>query len=141
MSDIPKLCKWLRRFECRDRDGNYWSPQEILEAADVLERQEAENAKLLAEQYRLAEELKQLETAIEAKDVENARLTSILSGKTFPMEDPRVAELEAENAKLLELLKEVLACPASFSDVRIGYAERQVPIALFDEIRKAVSDE
>lgn len=52
-----------------------------------------------------------------------------------------IERLEAENAKLMELLKEVLACPASFSDARIGYAERQVPIALFDEIRKAVSDD
>jgi hypothetical protein len=61
--------------------------------------------------------------------------------KIILLQGDNLTKLEDENATLRELLTEVLGCPASFEDSRVGYAERQVPVALFDEIRKVVSDE
>ena len=122
VTENKRICDYLRRFETRDRDGNYWSPQEILDAADLIERLEAENAKLRADRTGDAEE-------IHAKD-------------------DRIKELEVQNVVLRDrystpcsLLKDVLESVELVGFDVDGVARVHIDRDWYYEARKAVSDE
>ena len=60
----------------------------------------AEELRRMVDSYQPAGALRML---VLNSITEIERLESIISGKTFPLEDPRVSELQAENVKLREL--------------------------------------